>query len=224
MVPTNLITLQFERTGDMQCLDDAVKYECSVLAATKSGDMKRPRRLNALGNMLSRKFHYTGKSEYLDEAIERLHEAVLTTRPHSKIEKATYLVNLARTLLAEFQRRGELEDLRTAVDKTKEALALEGKPADRITYLDCLASCLRLLYEETQEPNTLEEALRFGIEARALTKNADHFFRLTSANNLAIIHTRLFERFILLRPSIYFQKQTACSHQMTLTGLFHLLT
>ncbi|GIJ86420.1 hypothetical protein Asppvi_005308 [Aspergillus pseudoviridinutans] len=199
-----MLELKCERTGDAEYLNSAINDEESVLAATALSDMKRPLRLCALGNMLSRKFLCTGDTAHLDDALDRLHEAVRLSIDRPELGETKCLNSLALTLSDKFERGGELKDLQEAVERLKAASEKERNPTEKAIYLGSLATCLRLFYEQTEERSTLSEALAAGKSALKLTTmSANHPFHLSCANNLAIIYTRQFE---LLRDTESFKE------------------
>ncbi|KAL4922918.1 CHAT domain-containing protein [Aspergillus aurantiobrunneus] len=198
----SLRELKFERTGEIRYLNDAIEGMESVITKSAKGDRAIPRRLNTLGNMLSHKYEYTGDSVYLESAEQRLREAVSLSKDFPALERASYLNNLAFALSIKFQRQRELKDLQEAVERLRSVCKTVGDAADNVIYMDCLASSLRLLYDETKEKRALDEALKTGQKAREMTTRiANHPYRLSCANNLGIIHAREFE---LLRETATF--------------------
>ncbi|KAL2816549.1 CHAT domain-containing protein [Aspergillus granulosus] len=119
--PEDPDVIQFERTGDIQVLERAIEFAQLAVKSTAPNDRKKLSRLNALGNLLERKFVCTGE-------------------------------------------HGRIQDLHDAVESSRNACKGGKNGPDHAMYLNTLSTNPLLLYEETQESDSLEEALQKAIE------------------------------------------------------------
>jgi hypothetical protein len=106
----------------------------------------------------------TGEPEYLDSSIEQLELAKELSLNYKSAEKAGWIHNLAFTLATRFHGHGKIEDLERAVENSRQACKEEKGRQDYAMYLDTPSTNLRLLHEQTESLNLLEEALQRGRE------------------------------------------------------------
>ena len=103
--------------------------------------------LDGLGNQLGRRYERTGKMEDLEDAINRVREAVAATS-NNHPDRAGRLNNLGNKLES---RTGKTEDLEEAIQRAREAVAAtpEDHP-NRAGWLHSLGNHLSRRYERLE--------------------------------------------------------------------------
>jgi tetratricopeptide (TPR) repeat protein len=101
-------------------------------------------------------------------------------------ERSFYLINLGNSLRTRFERVGDTEDLRRAIDFIKEGLELipsPYNPADRATALNSLGNAMRKRFDRSRMEEDLNEAIAAFEEAIELLPS-DSFYRPDQLNSI----------------------------------------
>jgi hypothetical protein len=171
------LTMLYQHTGDQQVLTQALRL---ATAAVEAGAIGAPHELavfqSNLGNLHHEVFLRTGRVTDLDGAA-RLHLLALADLPERNPIVAGLLNNAAIALSDRYERLGDADDLRSALDAVERSLALSaGANPDRAARLNNLASMLIRLFELTGDPSALDLAAQqaqLGAD-RAVGQVLDH--------------------------------------------------
>ncbi|MET9803384.1 CHAT domain-containing protein [Streptomyces sp. NPDC006368] len=162
-----------ERNGDVHLLDDAVELCMFSARANPRQDVVRAEALVTLGNVLTRRYEYTGNPDSLDRAV------VVTVKggemiPEGHPYRLAFCSGLGHAFIRRFQRTGDLDILDLAVGMLREA-AYEA-PDDhphRAAFLTNLSTALSHYHWHTGRTETADEALAARHEAVRITPR-DH--------------------------------------------------
>ncbi|MEZ0111025.1 tetratricopeptide (TPR) repeat protein [Catenulispora sp. EB89] len=182
----------FDRTGQVQLLDEAEHLGRDALARTLPGDLCYASQFTLLGNVSMARYDYTGRVEALDEALamHRRSESIATEDP---VDRAARLTNLGNVLQRLFRRNGELSVLHEAIEASRNAVAVvPADHPDRARWQTNLVIVLRNLFERTGDTAVLREAVEAGRAAMAATPE-DHPERDIPLSTLATALYRLAE-------------------------------
>ncbi|KAI0854039.1 CHAT domain-containing protein [Daldinia vernicosa] len=127
----------------------------------------------------------------LEEAIKVIRHGVESI-PHNNPSRALWLSNLGYSLQCRYKQKGELIDLKEAIEAAREALELtpDDNILDRAGILSNLGNGLHAQYKHIREMTGLEEAIKVFREAVGITPY-DHPYRATCLNNLGgVLQTR----------------------------------
>ena len=164
---------RFERAGQLDDADAAIKAGRDAVAATPADHPDRPGHLSNLGLALQARFERAGQLGDLDDAIQAGQEAVAAA-PAGHPRRAGCLSNLGVVLRIRFERTGQLSDLDAAVQAELDAVAADpADPLDLAAILSNLANALRIRFERTGQLSDLDAAIQAGQDAVAATP-ADH--------------------------------------------------
>ncbi|MCQ4042043.1 CHAT domain-containing protein [Streptantibioticus rubrisoli] len=156
---------QAERTGAVEPLDDATAVLRWVIWLAPVGHRLGGAAFAELGNVLTRKYEYTGDTDALARALNvNLRALGLLSRndPYYPV----VLSNLGHTTIRRFERDGELEPLRAAIDGLRRAVALAAPDdVNGAAYRTNLAAALTLWYRHTGQAAALDEAVEALTEA-----------------------------------------------------------
>jgi hypothetical protein len=105
---------QFERDGDRNAAEQAMRLFRRMAGIGSPGDPYRIAALNNLSGALHDRFTGTGDLADLDEAIV-LGRAAVEASPDGDVNRSTYRSNLCHTLRLRFKHTGNLADLDEAI-------------------------------------------------------------------------------------------------------------
>ncbi len=164
---------QAEHDGAVRSLDDAVAVLLLVIRVAPAGHRLVGAACADLGNVLTRKYEYTGDAHALQRAAHlnaRALSLVSRADPHYPVA----LSNLGHTAIRRFERDGEAEPLRSAIDGLRQAVALAAPgDANGAVYRTNLGAALTLWYRHSGQAAALDEAVEALTGAVAGTA-ADH--------------------------------------------------
>ncbi|MGW1779341.1 CHAT domain-containing protein [Streptomyces sp. NPDC002143] len=182
----DLLNTLSDRTGDMTALDEGIEAASAVVDLLPAEHPDGPRCRSTLLRMLNQRFNRTGDVRALDRAIVLGDEAVAAT-PEDHPNRWMYLANLAVVLKARARRAEDLGSLRHAIALEREMAELASRAGgrDRAAVLANLGNSLRLHFERSGDPASLEEAIAVGRTAVDGTAE-DHHFRAHCELNLAL--------------------------------------
>ncbi|RPA95669.1 hypothetical protein L873DRAFT_1845795 [Choiromyces venosus 120613-1] len=182
-----------ERRGDLDDLQQTIKYGQDVLAATPHDHPSRAIWCNNLGQMLLGRFERMGDVEDLQQAIKYGEDALAAT-PHDHPDRAILCNNLGERLLRRFERMGDVEDLQQAIKYGEDAL--KATPHDHpYREIRCgnLGQRLSQMFERMGDVEDLQQAIKYDEDALAATPR-DHPDRPIWCNNIGQMLLRRFER------------------------------
>ncbi|MFI5828573.1 CHAT domain-containing protein [Streptomyces sp. NPDC051578] len=169
----NALSTRFERSGDLDDLEEAVRVARAGVQDTREGQPERALCLGNLGLILQSRFKRTGDLKDIDEAVEANRAAVrATTDAHP--QRAICLSNLCVTLLDRFNRSGDLRDVDEAVEAGRASVrATPDSHPNQAAHLSALGSALRFRFQGTGSLADADEAVDLGRSAVRVTPD-DH--------------------------------------------------
>jgi tetratricopeptide (TPR) repeat protein len=188
-----LLTLLYERAGDISLLLEAITLNRRALSLLRDGSPQMASVCGNLASSLSAYYNQTGNTALLDEAIE-LDRYALQLRYVGHPCRADSCINLAASLRARYASTGDVALLDEAISLSREALGLRTRGhSDRAALCGNLASSLIELLRYTEDAALLlDEAIELEREALAL-RFIGHPDRAQSCSNLADTLTIHFE-------------------------------
>jgi tetratricopeptide (TPR) repeat protein len=157
------LRVQFEHTGKLDYLDEAVEYGGAAVAAPTS-DYERAAILNNLGVVLGTRFQQSGDLADIDGAITIYRKAV-EVAPASHPDRVMFLANLGNSLGNRIDRTDnpiDLDDYIAAYRSAAEAAAADHP--HRTGILTRLDKALRMRFQRTGNQADAEEVLRIEEE------------------------------------------------------------
>ncbi|MHC3390927.1 CHAT domain-containing protein [Streptomyces lavendulocolor] len=158
-----------EVSGDVRLLDDAVELCLLSARANPRQDVVCAEALVTLGNVLTRRYEYTGAVDSLDRAF------VVTVKggqlvPEGHPYRLAFCSGLGHTAIRRFQRTGDLDTLDLAIRALREAAytAPDDHP-HRAAFLTNLSSALSHHHRHTHRAEAADEALTAQLEAVRIT-------------------------------------------------------
>jgi CHAT domain-containing protein len=162
-----------ETNGDPRLLDDAVAVCLFAVRANPRQDVMWAESLITLGNVLTRRYEYTGNADSLERAYFVTVKAaqVIPEDDPCRLKASSGMGHIAIRM---FQRDGDLDTLDLAVRALREA-AYEAPDDDphRAAFLTNLSSALSHHYHRTSSVDSANEALEAQFEAVRITPR-DH--------------------------------------------------
>lgn len=184
---------QYLGSRDTAALAAAVKEWRAALAATSSGDPRRPGVLNNLVIALCHVHEWGGAPSVLAE-IHQLQDELLALAPATDLGSALMLSNNAAVLVRLYDGTGDPKALEQAVETGRlVAAALPADDPNRATVLNNLGIALRRYGQLTGDRLVPAEAVAAIREAVRLTPPG-HGKRPMYLTNLAVVLQVLFER------------------------------
>jgi hypothetical protein len=167
------LSLKFEKTADVQVLDDAAAAHRRVLQLIPPDDLNRPGHLNKLGAVLHQRYRATGCAEALNEAVALSAEAVSTGVPDST-GYASWLNTHSVFLLERYALTDDRNDLERSITVLRNAVGAEfAGSASQAMYHSTLGTALITQYHLSMDPAVLAEAV--SVHRRAVVATpADH--------------------------------------------------
>lgn len=154
-----LLLEKFERSGDLEHLEEALSEYRETLAETPPNAPARAGLVNDLGNALRVRFEHTGSESDLDQATVAFRRA-LGLVPPSAPARATYLDNLANCLVDRYRTGRDPALLDEAVETFTAALtALPGSTPGRARVQANLAGARWHRWTEHRDESDLESAI-----------------------------------------------------------------
>ncbi|KAH6904715.1 CHAT domain-containing protein [Coprinopsis sp. MPI-PUGE-AT-0042] len=176
---------QFERTGDLATVTEAITVLYRAVQLTPKGHADLPGRLSNLGNSFLCRFENTGDLSDIAEAISAQHRAVqLTHKGHADLPGC--LNNLGSSFLCRFKHTGDLSDIAEAISAQHRAVELTPKGhADLPGCLNNLGSLFLCRFKHTGDLSDIAEAISAQHRALELTPkgHADLPGRLNNLGN-----------------------------------------
>ncbi|PNE34831.1 hypothetical protein AF335_08685 [Streptomyces eurocidicus] len=186
---------RFALTGDQEDLAEALDRHRRAVRSLAGGDGDRhgPQVLFNLGRALQAGYERNGDLALLDEAVQRLEEAVRF--PHgSGPDHAMRLSNLGAALRVRAERLGTDADLDRAVELSRRAVgSLPADHPERATYLSNLSTTLLARYVHSGAQEDLEDSVRASRQAVEATPVTDTTERAVHLSNLGIALRRRYE-------------------------------
>ncbi|KAH6867440.1 CHAT domain-containing protein [Coprinopsis sp. MPI-PUGE-AT-0042] len=183
---------QFERTGDLETITEAIAVLHRAVQLTPEGHANLPGRLTNLGISFRRRFECTGDPSDIAEAISTQRRAVqLTPKGHANLPAC--LTNLGNSFTRCFEHTGNLSDIVEAISAQCRAVQLtpEGH-ANLPSRLNNLGSSFVRRFECTGDLSDMAEAI--SAQRRAVQLIPDGHANLPgSLNNLGSLFFRRFE-------------------------------
>ncbi|TYR64559.1 CHAT domain-containing protein [Streptomyces parvus] len=182
---------RFDRRSDLESLDAAIRAYERALEGTATGEDERAELMNSLAVALTKRFLQTSVPADQARYTELIRQSLATTT--DAVEAARYRGNLAVALLVTSAQRGDLEEVDTAVDMARRALAdlPPGHPAEA-DVRSCLSLGLRFRSQLIQSLADAQEAVELG-QASA-TASEDLPQQAQRVANLAFSQTLLAQR------------------------------
>ncbi|KAI0027844.1 CHAT domain-containing protein, partial [Vararia minispora EC-137] len=164
---------RFERLGNVNDLQDAVRVLRQAVNLTPDGHIYKPGRFSTLGNALEARFDRLGGLDDLEQAIIAKRQAVHLT-PDDHPDRPGRLSNLGRALQTRFDRLGGLDDLEEAIVIKRQAVGLtpDGHP-HKAGRLNTLGNALEARFDRFGSLDDLEEAIVVKRQAVNLTPDND---------------------------------------------------
>ena len=174
---------RYERWGNTQDLDEAVKKSRWALDMTAEDDENFASRLNDFGVMLEYRYKRTGSMEVLEEAIQVTRLAIKVT-PNDHLYLACCLNNLGNQLGRRYKRIGKTEDLEEGIQVARQAIKVTPDDHPHLaSRLNNLGTKLESRYERIGIIEDLEEAIQ--VERRAINVTPNGYLHLAGRlNNL----------------------------------------
>ncbi|GAA3883405.1 CHAT domain-containing protein [Streptomyces sedi] len=167
------LVMLYERSSDVDLLDEAVRYlERAEAIGAKMGGLRAAQVLSTLGMTLRQRAERLDSQADLHRAVALTEQAVRVT-PAGDPEHSKWLSHLGAALTHRYTRLGMAADLEAAVRAAREAVGglLAGTPPhDRAVVLMNLGVALRRAYERSGAVSDLDEAaevLREAVETAA---------------------------------------------------------
>ncbi|MFJ3941676.1 CHAT domain-containing tetratricopeptide repeat protein [Streptomyces parvus] len=182
---------RFDLRTDLESLDTAISAYERALEGTATGEDERAELMNSLAVALTKRFLQTSVPADQARYTELIRQSLATTT--DAVEAARYRGNLAVALLATSAQRGDLEEVDTAVDMARRALAdlPPGHPAEA-DVRSGLSLGLRFRSQLIQSLADAQEAVELG-QASA-TASEDLPQQAQRVANLAFSQTLLAQR------------------------------
>ncbi|OAP53733.1 hypothetical protein AYL99_12088 [Fonsecaea erecta] len=164
---------QIQPAGDMNDLEEAVRFARDALLLVPEGHRTYPTYLSSLATALHSQFERTRDIKHLDEAIKLSQRAVhLTERSHQ--DYAAWKVNLANHLSARYDHYGDIADLREVINLARDTVELtKGEHLDREPCRNNLAAALSKRYKRNENIEDLDESISLTQQALGSTSEDD---------------------------------------------------
>ncbi|KAM5466949.1 hypothetical protein MauCBS54593_005568 [Microsporum audouinii] len=169
-VPSHFALVRYERyknTGNIDDINDAIKYVRLAVQWTPEGHPLMASRLNNLGIMLMGRYEGTGSISDLEEAIEVTRQVITSSENHPEL--AGFLTNLGNQLGFHYDKTGEMKSLEEAISISRRAVELDLSGPNRPMLLNNLSNWLSERYKRIGEMQDLEVAIRLTRQAIELT-------------------------------------------------------
>lgn len=155
----------FKRTGKLDSINLAIKYDEKAINLRQPDDPKRVGNLNDIGCKLGLRFSWTGSMADIDKSVKILKEVVAATQSRHH-DRACGLGNLASTLVRRFHRTGDMRDLNDAIKFGGDALQLtESNNPERLKWLVNLGVSLSKRFQRTHSLDDINAAVCYTKEA-----------------------------------------------------------
>ena len=183
----------YERTGDIKDLNDAISKAREALLLLHPNHPGRCEVLNNLSTYLKKRFDHLASMEDLQEAERNIVEAISLIQ-HDHIDYPRYLAGHADCLVRQFERTGSVDNLDMAIDKFEiAATVVPQSHPDRGKIFLQYAGAFQRRYERTGSLESLDRSIAINrIAASSFPKNYVH--GEAAYNNLAFALRRRFER------------------------------
>ena len=149
-------------------LEEAIKYCRAALACLPSRHPEISTLQIFLGDALSMRFQRTGDRNDLDQAVDRLEDALnnLSLLPSSHLNQWKGPTHHAIVLVLRFEQGGDPADLHNAIIDCRDSLKLipEDHP-DRISCLNNLGKALVRRFYQTGERSDLDQGITYTMDA-----------------------------------------------------------
>lgn len=184
---------QYEYTGDVGALVEAVACERAAVEATPRDHPERLQSLNNLGMALRLRYEAVGGDEFLEEAVD-IGRAVVAALPAGHPHLAMALSNLGNALARKNERDGGYE--RAPESITHARAAVDATPVghpDRPKWMNNLGMALQALASHTGTREPLEEAVTV-LRGAVAVLPAGHPHLAIALGNLGNALNNLFDR------------------------------
>ncbi|MBE1484381.1 hypothetical protein [Plantactinospora soyae] len=182
----NGLWMRYERTGDVEDLEAAIRRGRQAVAVPGVEEGQRAGNLADLAAPLRARFHRYGRLADIDEAVAVAAEALRATEDPAT--RAVALTNLAAARHSRYLSTADRADVLAAVEGAREAVSLTGpRHHSHALRLHVLAEALASRFVNTDDVRDLDEAVTAGRRAVGARKLFDHS-RARYADNLGTIY------------------------------------
>ncbi|KAJ7257747.1 hypothetical protein C8J57DRAFT_1647484 [Mycena rebaudengoi] len=171
---------RYEDQTDVDDIDEVIEHFKEAVEILDSSDPKREKGEHLLANAFTTKFRRHGNPRDIDEAIRRMREILTTKREVSFVS----LDGLACALHLRFGSRGDSKDLDEAIELATAAVATCQESFYRPSLMSHLAGLKIERYEDKDNGNDLNEAIKLERTALELIPPS-HPQRASSLTHLA---------------------------------------
>ncbi|CAG9981283.1 unnamed protein product [Clonostachys byssicola] len=179
-----LLGERYCRVRSMDDLIESIGYGERAINASLPSDYRLPAFMTSLGNRIMELYLRTGKSIYLDKAIE-LSRGALKKSPEGHPSHVEHVLPLTFQLVERYSRFGMMADLEEAIQLAKETLSLGSlNNSIRATCFNIAATTLGDNGLRTDSLADLEESVRY-----AISKAASDLEAAMQNYELALAHT-----------------------------------
>ncbi|KAF5227891.1 hypothetical protein FANTH_14655 [Fusarium anthophilum] len=172
-VSTMFLT-RFEKRGEFQDLDEAIKLSKEALENTSPQDMSISSRQSNFAQCLRYEFQRTGDLNYLRQAIELLTKAKESSSSTTNLIRAKVLGNLSMALNLRYESLGTISDLLEAIQISSAALKIDGLETEGLVYpviLSNLASYHQSYHQAFPDSDSIDSAISLAELAAEAFKN-----------------------------------------------------
>ncbi|KDQ60232.1 hypothetical protein JAAARDRAFT_191640 [Jaapia argillacea MUCL 33604] len=143
---------------DAQDLDNAIVLLREVIKSLLPTDPARHDAAHELALVLASRFHHSGDSSFLDEAIQ-LENGALSATPHPPRLRSKFVHGLADIMYQKYHSSHQLEDLDKCISLNVEALSLLGPQDYKESIHYAMAQALLLRYQRSHSAEDLNVAI-----------------------------------------------------------------
>ncbi|KAB5590920.1 hypothetical protein CTheo_5646 [Ceratobasidium theobromae] len=183
---------RFELFGDIEDIDDAIKYQSQVVSLTPGGHTDMPKFLNYLGFSHKKRYERLKEVGDIDKVIDYYSRAVSLT-PDENTDMSAHLSNLGTSYRSRFECLGQMEDLNKAIEFHSRAVVLASdEDTGMPIWLNNLSFSYKSRFEHLGEMGDLERAIEHQLRAVSLTPDGGAYLP-TWSNNLGHFYWTRFQ-------------------------------
>ncbi|QRV96051.1 CHAT domain protein [Ceratobasidium sp. AG-Ba] len=186
-------TRRFRHLGELDDLNQAIKYQTQAVLLTPDGHADLPEWLDTLGGSYQNRFKHLGEVDDIDRAIRYQTQAVSITSDEDP-NKLAVLNNLGSSFRIRFECLGQVDNIDQAIIYQTKAVSLapDGR-TERPILLNNLGLSYQTRFERLDEYNDIEKAILYKSQAAVLTPD-EHPDKPLFLDNLGSGHRARFER------------------------------
>ena len=168
----HLLGLQYLLCRSNTALDKAiVAFEAADRIAPDDPEFQAKLH-NSLGQALTFRFEYSGRTPDIDRAIVAFEHSLMLT-PDDDVEKPDRLKDLGESYCSRFECSSDIADIDRAISALEEALHLTDGDDDMPEYLNSLGDAFLTLFEHSHDLNDCASAILAQQQALDLTPDGD---------------------------------------------------